>query len=249
VRARARIIAALACAAPAALGCTSEPETRVVHGTAVDHGAALFSDPTIARTGFNAYSCATCHEAEAGDAGDAILPGAPLAGALQRPSYWGGQELDLLRSINACLYFFMLKDAPWTPDDVEARAMYAYLESLPGGGASAEPVAFTPVYALSDPPPGDGGRGGDIYRRACASCHGAAHSGAGRLVDRAPVLPEQTLEEHPLGDYTDAERRLVFVEKIRHGGFVGYGGQMPPFSSERLSDEDLGDLLMFFGVP
>ena len=239
----------LAFAAAAAIGCEGEPETQVVQGTAVDHGEALFRDPSIAGTSLNTYSCATCHEAIPGDAGDAILTGAPLAGATQRPSYWGGQEPDLLAAINHCLYYFMLEDEPWTADDVEARAMWAYLESLPAEGGAAEAAPFTPVYALEDPPPGDAGRGGGLYTRACASCHGAAHSGAGRLVDRAPVLPEQTLDEHPLGEYTEAERRLVFVEKIRHGSFVGYGGQMPPFALEKLSEQDMGDLFAFMGLP
>jgi thiosulfate dehydrogenase len=241
---------ALLALALTAFGCPEgEPEIKIVQGTAIDHGEALFHDPSIAKTSFNTYSCATCHEALPGDAGDAILTGAPLAGATRRPSYWGGQELDLLAAINHCLYYFMLKDEPWTADDIEARAMYAYLESLPSDGAAAEAVPYTPVYALSDAPPGDAGRGAGLYDRACASCHGPAHSGAGRLVDRAPVLPEQTLEEHPLGEYTELERRLVFVEKVRHGSFVGYGGQMPPFAAETLSDQDIGDLITFMGVP
>ncbi|WP_437498797.1 c-type cytochrome [Sorangium sp. So ce1099] len=227
-------------------GCPGDPETKIVDATAVEHGAALFRDPSIAETSFNRYSCATCHEAVPGEAGDAMLPGAPLAGAVNRPHYWGGQEVDLLAAINHCLYYFMTKDLPWTADDEAARAMYAYLESLPGDGEAAEAVPFTPVYALSQPPPGDPKNGELIHERACASCHGRARSGEGRLVTRAPALPDQTLDEHPLGEYTEADRLLVFVEKVRHGGFVGYGGQMPPFSLEVLSDEEFGDLLSFY---
>ncbi len=246
MRARAIHVPALACAALLLCGCPGDPETRVVDATAAEHGAALFRDPKIAGTSFNSYACSTCHEAIAGEAGEAILPGAPLAGAVNRPHYWGGQEPDLLGAINHCLYFFMFNDEPWTADDAEAQAIYAYLESLPGGGAADEAFPFTPVYTLRAPPPGDAGRGELIHERACASCHGRAHSGEARLVGRAPVLPDQTLEEHPLTEYTEAERLLVFVEKVRHGGFVGYGGQMPPFSSESLSEQDLGDLLEFY---
>jgi thiosulfate dehydrogenase len=143
----------------------------------------------------------------------------------------------------------MLKDALWTPDDEDARAMYAYLEALSADGSGADPQPFTPVYVLDDPPAGDATSGATLYKKACASCHGAAHTGASRLVERASILPDQALAEHPLGKYTAAEQRLVFVEKTRHGGFVGYGGQMPPFSREALSDQDLGDLLAFFGLP
>ncbi|MGK4003639.1 c-type cytochrome [Sorangium sp. So ce1036] len=249
MRARGGVVAALACAALLG-GCPGDPEIRVVDATAAEHGAALFRDPSIAGSRFNRYACSTCHEAKPGEAGDAILlPGAPLAGAVDRPSYWGGQEVDLLGAINHCLYFFMMKDEPWTADDGDAQAMYAYLESLPADGAAAEPAPFTPVYALREPPPGNAGRGEIIHERACASCHGRARSGQGRLVDWAPVLPDETFEDHPLGEYTEAERRLVFVEKVRHGGFVGYGGQMPPFSIEVLSEQDLGDLLTFYHQP
>ncbi|MGK3961248.1 c-type cytochrome [Sorangium sp. So ce118] len=251
MRAPGGLAAALAGAAlvGGVCGCPGDPETKIVDATAVEHGAALFRDPSIAETSFNHYSCATCHEAVPGDAGDAMLPGAPLAGAVNRPHYWGGQEVDLLAAINHCLYYFMTKDLPWTADDEAARAMYAYLESLPGDGEAAEAAPFTPVYTLSQPPPGDPKKGELIHERACASCHGRAHSGEGRLVARAPALPDQTLDEHPLGEYTEADRLLVFVEKVRHGGFVGYGGQMPPFSLEVLSDEEFGDLLSFYELP
>ena len=245
----ANLLPPLICALVAAAGCTTgDPETKVIQGTAVDHGAALFRDASFVKTSFNTYSCATCHEASAGEAGDAILVGVPLAGATKRPSYWGGQEPDLLQAINHCLYYFMFKDTPWTAEDVEARAMFAYLDSLPHEAAGAEAAPFTVVYTVNDAPQGDAAKGGQLYARACGTCHGAAHTGASRLVERAPVLPEQTIEEHPLSEYTALDRRLVFIEKTRHGTFVSYGGQMPPFSSERLSDQDLGDLLAFFGV-
>lgn len=246
--ARPRIAAALLCAAGLS-GCSGDPETKVVDATAAEHGKALFRDPSIAGNSVNTYACSTCHAAIAGEAGDAILPGAPLAGAVDRPSYWGGQQGELLGAINDCLYFFMFKDEPWTADEEDAEAMYAYLQSLPADGEAKKAAPFTPVYGLVSPPAGEAARGDEVYGRACASCHGAAHTGAGRIVDRAPALPEETLEAHPLSTYTASERRMVFVEKIRHGGFVGYGGQMPPFSIEQLSEQDIGDLLTFFDAP
>ncbi len=230
-------------------GCSSDPEVKIVEGTAIDHGAALFRDPMASGQKLNPYACSTCHEAETGDAGDAILPGAPLAGAVSRPSFWGGEQLDLLSAINDCRYYFMLAGVSWKPEDVESRAMYAWLESLPVEGNAADAVPFTPVYELVDSPAGDAARGAELYRRACASCHGAAKTGANRLTTRAPILPDQTLDEHPLDKYTPLQRRIVFVQKVRHGTFVGYGGTMPPFSKEKLSDQDLGDILTFFALP
>lgn len=235
----------LAVAAALACGCSGDPEPVVVQGTAVDHGMAIFQDPGISATDLNTYSCATCHSAEGVPAADVVLTGGSLDGVTKRPSYWAGQELDLLRAVNACLYYFMLKDEPWTAEDEEAKALYAYLDSISQGTEGTGAAPFTVVLSIADLPEGDAKRGEAAYDRACASCHGAGHTGADKLVERAPTLPEQTLTEHPLGEYTADEQRLVFVEKVRHGAFLSYTGTMPPFSLEALPDEDLADILTY----
>jgi thiosulfate dehydrogenase len=253
VAGRPGLVVVQALALPVALlgaaGCP-EPEVVQVERSAVEHGRALAADPSLGGSEGNALSCLTCHAERAGDGGGSIFPGGPLAGATRRSSYWGGSEPSLLGAINHCRYYFQLADTPWTGDEVEARAIYAYLESLEPG--DDEPVAFT-LGKVADPGPGDPTRGADLYARACASCHGAKSTGLDdslrpRAVANAPILPEQTLAEHPLDEYTKDERRLVFVEKTRHGTFYGYGGQMPPFSLESLSDNDMADLLAYLGV-
>lgn len=228
-----------------AAGCTEEMAAPTIkHGTAIDHGAAIFNDPGIAGTDLNTYSCATCHEN--GPTNSTIIrPGGSLVGVTKRPSYWGGQELDLLRAVNACLYYFMLKDTPFTAEDEEARALYAYLDSISSGMEGTSATSFTVLVTIADLPAGDSARGSVTYGQACKSCHGPAHTGEGRLVSRAPILPEQTLQEHPLGEYTEKEQRLVFVEKTRHGAFITYSGNMPPFSMEKLSDAEMADLLAY----
>jgi len=246
---RRLLCASLVGAALLGPGCKDDPETEVVHGTAVDHGKALFEDPSIANTSFNSYACSSCHEAQAGDS-ELALPGAPMAGVLGRPDYWAGKERELLGAINHCLYYFMLRDQPLAKDDVEARALYAYLESLsPGGvGTPTDAAPFTVPVKIVDVPVGDAGTGAGAYTAACRLCHGDAHTGEGRLVDRAPVLPEDSIADHPAPEYSDADRRLVFIEKVRHGAFLGYTGQMPPLSMETLSDEDLGHVLAYLGL-
>lgn len=230
------------------VGCTAETASPIIkEGTAADHGEAIFNDPTISGTTLNSYTCATCHETGAADP-TRIRSGASLAGVTKRPSYWGGQELDLLRAINACSYYFMLRSTPFTAEDEEARALYAYLDSISQSSEGTDAQPFSVVVTIADLPPGDAKRGEDLYVRACAYCHGPAHTGKGRLVTRSPILPEQTLEQHPLGEYTADEQRLVFVEKVRHGGFVTYSGEMPPFSTEKLSDANLADILQYLGL-
>ena len=87
----------------------------------------------------------TCHAARSGDAGSRVLPGALLAGATRRPLYWGGQENDLLRSVNDCRFFFMGAQEPWTVDDEQAKVMYAFLATLPPTPDKAVPFIRKPL--------------------------------------------------------------------------------------------------------
>ncbi len=80
------------------------------------------------------------------------------------------------------------------------------------------------------------------------SRHGTAHAGVGRLRDIIPVLPEESVRAFEAYGFDRAKVRLVFVEKVRHGAFFGLFGNMPPYSKEALSDEDLGSLLSFLGL-
>lgn len=227
------------------LSCASEG----AQATAADHGKALVSDTKLSASTLNFASCTTCHRFVPGERPDAILPGATLAGATLRPSFWAGQELDLLRSINQCRYFFMASSVPWTAEDESATAIYAYLRSLESVATPAlkGPQPFQVVQTVADVPRGPAATGEAIFNRACRSCHGTAHKGEGRLRPSLPILPEETVEAHQYLGSRDATR-LVFVEKTRHGGFLGYSGLMPPFSTDVLTDAELGALLQFLGL-
>lgn len=221
-----------------AMGCGGGEDVERIRGSAVDHGRALFSDPRTSSSPSNLFSCATCHPGSEADG--RIYPGASLAGVTARTSFWGGARVDLLESINDCRLSFMDARVPWTRDDEDARAIFAYLSSQSG---PALPPPFSVVSAASDLPPGDAGRGATAYSRACSPCHGSVHEGKGRLVFFAPVLPDQTVAEH--ATLSPVDRRLVFVRKVREGAFVSPGGSMPPFSREALSDDDVAGILLF----
>jgi thiosulfate dehydrogenase len=214
-----------------------------------EQGAEWFESTATSRYPFNAYACSTCHHAGP-STDERIRTGAPLAGMLERPTYWGGAEIDALRAVNHCLSIFMLDDEAWTGIETPALAIHAYLASLPPGPFGTAPAPFSITIPIEDPGPGDSERGAATYQRACATCHGAAHDpqGTGKLVSFAALLPQDVLEDHPLGEYTKEEQRLVIVEKIRHGPFFGYGGIMPPFSTEKLSDADIADILSWLGL-
>ena len=224
----------------ASVACSDEAppaEDRVAAGQALFEARAL-SDSTL-----NRYSCATCHDIDAPDPSKK-KPGAALAGVTLRPTFWGGQENDLLRSINACRRYFMYASADLRANESSAESLYAYLVSLEPG--NPEPAPFSVVRNVEILPRGDEASGQALFTTTCAQCHGTLHEGVGRLRNTVPVLPEDTLAEHL--DYSPREQRLVFIEKTRHGLFLGYGGDMPPFSTEVLSNAELSDILEALGA-
>lgn len=244
-RTRARVFGTSLLAVLTAAGC-SKTDTEVVHGTALDHGRAIFSDPEASPYPLNLFSCATCHRATDDPADPRILPGAVLAGATERPSFWGGRENDLLRSVNHCRTYFMNARHAWTTDDEEAKVLYLFLTSLTPTDPAAHALTVVPI--AEDIPAGDAQGGADIYARSCQSCHGSAHSGEGRLDERIPILPEESLGYFQSLGFDATEQRVTFVEKVRHGGFLGLYGNMPFYSTESLSDAELGALLAFLGL-
>ncbi len=221
-----------------ALGCAASPPAA--EEDPVERGRALFDSLALSPSGLNLFSCSTCHDVVAGESAERKA-GAPLGGVTLRASYWGGEEVDLLRAINACRRYFMYASTPLSPGEPDADALYHYLDSLEP--QRLDPVPFTVVRSIAPLPRGDATRGQGVFTSACAPCHGSLDTGAGKLRDGVPVLPGDTLLEHPAPTYTPHVVRLVFIEKTRHGGFLNYGGVMPPFSLEALPDADLSDVL------
>ncbi len=239
-----RLRVAIASGALVLASCGEDPRVRSVSAEA--RGAVLFADSSLGREG-NPVACADCHEAAAGGDGRR-RPGRPLPGVVDREVFWGGQEEHLLDAVNECLYWFMGRGEPLTADDPLGVDLYAFLASLEGPADGATPQPFT----LGDvvwPGLGDPARGEVTYTQACGWCHGERGSGSGRLSKSTPILPDDTLAKHALGEYTEDERRLVFVEKTRHGPFLGYGGTMPPISLETLGDAELADVFAFLEIP
>lgn len=212
---------------------------------AAEVGAELFREPRLSESEFNTYACATCHATVAEPGPEVRNAGYTLYDSAFRESWWGGNEVRLLEAVNVCYVSFMRGVAPLTADEPRSRALYEYLVSLsPSPRAPALP--FTVVKDIVDVPRGDPGRGEAVYQAACQVCHGAVHTGAGRLGELVPVLPEVTQGYGQL--FPGVPPGLVVIEKVRHGRFFGVGGTMPPYSLEALSNEELGALLAFWGL-
>jgi thiosulfate dehydrogenase len=213
--------------------------------SAADFGEELFQDRRLSESKFNRFSCATCHSTTATPEAGRINAGYSLHNSAFRPSWWGGYETRLLDAVNFCYVSFMRGLSPLEPEDPKSRALYEYLVSIsPDREAPALP--FTVVKDIVEVPRGDAGRGAQVYRAACQTCHGETHTGRARLSELASVLPEVVNEYDTL--FPGVPKSLVVIEKVRHGQFFGVGGNMPLYSREALSDADLGALLTFLGL-
>ena len=246
-RARSWLIgrAALVTSCAVLAACGTKTETQ--HASAEEHGRVLFSAPTASPSQSNAFACSTCHSvAPTGADTSRAWPGAALGGVTARASFWGGRERDLLRSINDCRTAFMDAPSPWTTEDEDARALYAYLAMLQG---DATPFSFTLREGpVADVRPLDAARGESAYARACQTCHGTLHDGGGRLASFIPALPDEVLMQHAGLGLSAESTRGIFLRKIRRGGADAQGQSMPPFSTEALPDEDVAGLMAHFGL-
>ncbi len=208
--------------------------------TATEVGRSLFSDARLSPSEFNAVSCATCHDDGTGEGQERLLSGHTLTDVVNRPSWWGGAAPSLKDAVDHCLVFFM-RAPPLEREAPASRALYEYLLSIsPSPQAPALPL--TVVENVTSLPRGDPSRGERVYQAACASCHGGAFTGDGRLSDLVSVVPDDSVG---FAAQTGFPLSVVIIEKVRHGAFFGVGGVMPPFSREALSDDDLSALIGF----
>jgi thiosulfate dehydrogenase len=215
--------------------------------SASERGAEVFGDPSLADSEFNtAVSCATCHQTSATPDADRIDPGYSLHGVAARSGYWGDKVHNLAEAVNTCLIYFMRGRAlDETSDD--ARALYEYLLSITPDGSPSEPLPLSVVENVMAIPLGDPPAGEIVYRNTCSRCHGEAHTGDGNITDPEITLPEYAIENYPT-DFPGTPPGLVVIEKVRHGRFFDVGGYMPLYSTEALSDQQIGDLLAFLGL-
>lgn len=196
-------------------------------------GARRFRDPGLSTSPLNTFSCASCHGisppggpppvgADGRHLGP-LDPGYNLANTVNRPSWWGGQQLRLLDAVNFCLRSFM-GGRELAPDEEAARQLYELLvDASPETDPPPLPLTYPATISDLAVIPGDAKLGEDVYNRACRRCH--------------PTLPAVPFPE---------QARRALVEKVRRGKFFAIGGVMPPFSFEVLSDEELADILRYF---
>lgn len=225
------------------LGCSAAPEEVF---TPERRGEALVDDPRFTSSSFNPFQCTHCHsKTEAGEK----LPGGPLAGAAKRPSFWNGRFYTLFEAVDFCQRQFM-RGLPLDPKAPKTLDLYAYLVSIGDKGPTTA-RKFELILEVKDLPRGDATRGNGVWVGSCQSCHGAPHTGAGRLKplqgdNPISIVPEETIKVH--GKEGPNVVREAVIEKIRHGGFLEFAGVMAPFTPAQLSDTEVADVVTFLGL-
>ena len=199
-------------------------------GVTTSDGQALYAAP---HDDGNTFACATCH-ALSEPADDGITrPGHPIGDAAGRASFKNGQLNQLIDAVNACRQDWMGAPA-FAEDDPRWLALRDFL----GGGeaASAEDLSYEIVDPPADVSGGDATRGAATFDRTCSVCHGAGATGT----VRAPSL---------LGTPESPE---FIALKIRRSGNPQSDiypdltpGRMPFWAPDRLSDDELRDIVAF----
>lgn len=219
-----------------AVGCAMEggparpdPGSPVLTG-----GDAVYALP---RPDGNTFTCATCH-ALSEPADDGLRrPGHALGDAANRASYKNGQVSSLREAVNTCLVEWM-GSAPFTEDDEDWLALEELLMDE-AGTAPAPEVQIQRVDPPADVSGGDMMVGEETYHATCVVCHGDDAQGT----ERAPSL---------VGARVTAERA---AERVRLSGdpesavYPGLtGGRMPFWGLDRLSDDELRDVVAYVEV-
>lgn len=178
----------------------------------------------------NTFSCATCHAID--DAADEYRrPGHPLGDAAGRPTYKGGQLVELREAVNSCLTEWMNAEA-WLADDLR----WIDLEEFLRGQApdTAAPVDLRIVAPPADLDGGDAARGREVFDGTCAACHDEGGTGT----NLAPALAGLSFDP---GYVATRVRTSGRSNSAVYDGLTG--GIMPFWSEDRLSNDELRDII------
>lgn len=194
---------------------------------------------TSAMTNGNQFSCANCHSISEDTAGlstvDALhRPASPLFNAVNRASYHNGNTANLFDAVNICLEDWM--DAtPLTESSESWLDLNAYLDQQSDTQTPAN-IVTTQIAPITDFSQGVVDTGKDIFNQTCATCHGPDAVGT----TLAASLSNRTLSKDRVAEKvrtTGPTTSQVFANLM--------GGNMPFWSEERLSDDDLSHIATY----
>jgi mono/diheme cytochrome c family protein len=215
-------------------------------------GRTLFSDPSFGGTldpaKVSGMSCSDCHADfdEATNPDGRIRAGHSIVGVPHRGTAKGGViTADIFARAAGgggfCYQHFLQKvpsdkvDPTAIPED-QAEALMAYFKHVSGDNKGPEfQIAMLDKDAASAAADkimemeGDPQRGWKLYGQACNVCHPTA---------KKPGIGSQLVKRRPPRDLE--KRKHQIATYVRKGGFV-----MPFFAGDRLSDQDIADIVAF----
>lgn len=217
--------------APAPL---TEEEIRACSGDDsgdIERGLAIYNQPDPSGNGF---SCSTCHATTPDEESELLHAGHSLHDALRRPSFNLGEFTEVIDAVNICRVHWM-KTTSWESTDSGFVDLVAFLESIsPSDPTPALVYEITPP-TVSGSAQGDAQMGCALFHHSCVVCHGPGAEGT-------PLAP--SLVNFPLGaDFIRAKIRLSGPREAPYEGLLG--GQMPFWSKDKLSDDQVEDLAEF----
>lgn len=182
----------------------------------------------------NTFACVHCHALEEPAENGFRRAGHRIGDALGRPFYKNGGVDTMLEAVNSCLDEWMNADT-WTEESEEWIALQAYLESE-NPVEAAPPVFFELAPVPDELGGGDGDAGRELFNYSCAICHDIDGEGS----NLAPKISGLGLE----ADYI--ARRVRSSGRSNSEVYDGLtGGIMPFWSADRLSDNELRDLIAY----
>lgn len=181
----------------------------------------------------NTFTCATCHALD--DADDEFTrPGHPIGNAVNRPSYKNGQLDSLRDAVNSCVTEWMTAE-PLAADDERWVALRDWLEAQAGDGEAAA-LSFQITEPPADVTGGDPQAGREVFNTSCAVCHGVDGGGT----NKALSIAGREL------DATYVAERIRLSGEEESGVYDGLtGGRMPFWAPDRMSDDEMLDVVAF----
>jgi mono/diheme cytochrome c family protein len=194
-------------------------------------GERLYAEPLADG---NTFACGTCHALSEPAPDGLRRPGHPIGNATRRPRYKDGQLQSMREAVNTCLTEWM-NASPWSEDDPRWQALYDFLDSQATVEQAPE-VDIQITQPPSDLSGGDAAAGRELFNGSCAVCHGQDAEGT----RRGPTLTGNALERQ----YIARRVRTSGVEDSpTYDGLTG--GRMPFWGADRLSDEELRDVIAY----
>lgn len=197
----------------------------------ITDGERVFSEPLADG---NTFTCSTCHATIEPSTDGLTRPGHPLSGATSRASFKNGQLTELLDAVNSCQVEWMNAE-PWTQDDPAWLALFEFLDQIEG---PSDPVSFEVVQPPAELDGGDALAGREFFNASCSVCH--ARDGIGSQL--APPVSMRGLDPELIARRVRTSGR---TESSVYDGLTG--GVMPFWAADRISDQQLLDVIAWIG--